>query len=135
MYGDLLNGPPPGGAPPPPNAGPPLGAPPGAALGINAGAPPKMPGMIPPPTGKGAIPTGDPSTTKKEAADNAILALREMKGHYPSLATSADSMIDQIKSSSKASSAPKPGLGDPIPPGAPPADTSSTSQSGTPGGF
>jgi hypothetical protein len=94
-----------------------------------------MPGAIPPPTMTGAMPTGDPSTNKKEAADNAILSLRELKGHYPSLSQTVDQAIDQIKSAAKSTPPPKPGLGSPTPPGAPPADTSPTGLSGTTGGF
>ncbi len=130
MYGDVLgNPPPPAGAPPQ------VGAPPGAALGVGMGKPPVMPGLPPPPTNKGAMPTGDPSTNKKEAADNAILALREVKGHYPSLAQVVDGAIDQIKSAAKPPSPTKAGLGAPIPPGSPTPDADPTAMSGSPGGF
>lgn len=138
MYGDLLNPAGPAmGAPPQPPAGPPppLGIPPGAALGVGQGAPPAMPGLPPPPTGKGAMPTGDPSTNKKEAADNAILSLRELKGHYPSLGQTLDQAIDQIKSAAKSAAPAKAALGTPTTPGQPPADDTSTMQSGGPGGF
>jgi hypothetical protein len=128
MYGDLLGKPPGVGAPPMP--------PPGAALGAGLGTPPKMPGLPPPPTGAGGIPTGDPSTNKKEAADNAVLALRELKGHYPSLQGQLDTMIDGIKSAAKAPGKSNPGLGAPAPPGeAPPAETPPTDLSGSKGGF
>lgn len=129
MYGDLLGQAAGIGDPPPP------AAPPGAALGVNAGKPPSMPGLPPPPTGAGGIPTGDPSTNKKEAADNAVTALRELKGHYPALSVQVDAVIDQIKSAAKAPSAPKGGLGVPSPPGTPTPDTPPTDLSGTKGGF
>jgi len=140
MYGDLLNaapgGPPGIGAPPQPPAAPsPMGAPPGAALGVGAGPVPKMPGLPPPPTNVGAMPTGDPSTNKKESADNAILALREVKGHYPSLGPVVDQAIDQIKSAAKAGGPKSVGLGAPAAPGAMPPETPDTTLSGSPGGF
>jgi hypothetical protein len=130
MYGDLLNQPAPGGAPP---IGPPPQA---AALGAGLGAPPKMPGVPPPPTGAGAMPTGDPSTDKKEAADNAVMSLREVKGHYPSLGAQVDTMIDQIKSVAKAAGTKSPGLGEPAKPGADATTVPSPSSvSGGVGGF
>lgn len=130
MYGQVLGSPPPAA-----DAPPQVGAPPGAALGIGLGQPPKMPGLPPPPSMTGAMPTGDPSTNKKEAADNAILALREVKGHYPNLAQAVDSTIDQIKSAAKTPAPSKAGLGAPIPPGSPTPDADPTGMSGTPGGF
>lgn len=132
-YGALLGQPP--AAPPPDPAGDLGPPPPGAAQGVGMGMPPKMPGMPPPPTGAGAMPTGDPSTDKKEAADNAVIALREVMGHYPSLANTINPVIDQIKTVAKAPSPGKAALGTPTPPGTAPADTSPTSLSGGLGGF
>jgi hypothetical protein len=49
----------------------------------------------------GKMPTGASSSTAKEAADNAILKLREAKGHFPSLGAQIDGVIDAIKKASK----------------------------------
>jgi hypothetical protein len=124
MYGQALGAL--GGAPPMP--------PPAAVQGIDMGKPPVMPNMPPPPTGVGAMPVGDPSTTKKAAADSAILALRELKGHYPNLGGMVDSTIDAIKASAKGA-APKPGgaIGEPAALGTPPPATPATPLSGAPG--
>ncbi|GAC1496143.1 MAG: hypothetical protein NVS1B2_15950 [Vulcanimicrobiaceae bacterium] len=89
-----------GGAPPMPPGQPP------AAMGRGMGAPPPLPGHPPPPTGHGSLPTGDPSTTKKAAADQAILALREVKGHYPALGGMLDATVDALKSAAGKGAAP-----------------------------
>lgn len=104
-------------------ASPQVGAPP-AAASLGMGQPPQMPGLPPPPTGLGAMPTGDPSTTKKAAADQAILALREVKGHYPQLATMLDATVDALKAAAQpaqpnGASAPAPPSGAGEPPTAP----------------
>ena len=57
------------------------------------------------------------STTQKSAADQAILALRQASGFFPSMSQSINGIIDQLKSASK-SSAPQP-VGVPKAPGAP----------------
>jgi hypothetical protein len=88
-----------------------------------------MPGLPPPPTGVGAIPTGDPSSDPKEAADNAVLALRDLMGHFPSLKPTIDGAIDQIKSAAKNANK------GPAPSAPPPPDDDPLSKSGTTGGF
>jgi hypothetical protein len=129
MYDQLLKG---LAGPPPP--GPSAAPTPGntAALGVGMGDPPSMPGMPPKATGVGPVPTGDPGTTKKAAADQGVLALREAKGHFPNLAADIDRMIDQLKSA-VSKSGPEPELGKPAPPGSPPNDVPPDDQSGTTG--
>ena len=97
---------------------PPIGAPP-AAMGVNAGQPPAMPNQPPPPTGTGAIPLGDPGSTPKGAADDAILTLRTLQGHFPSLAPQIGQWIDTVKAAAKPPAPPTTGGGAPSsPPGA-----------------
>ena len=98
---------------------------------VGMGAPPSMPGLPPPPTGVGAMPTGDASTTQKAAADQAILALRQASGFFPSMSTAINGMIDQLKASSK-SSAPQP-VGTPKAPGAPVPAANPLPESGSAG--
>jgi transcription elongation regulator 1 len=126
----LLGG---GGGPSPSPMGMP-GAP-SAALGAGMGAPPNLgPGMPPPPTGVGAMSSGDPSTSKKVAADSAVLALRELSGQIPALAPAINMLVDQIKAAS-AAPAPQAPPTSPMIPGAPPPAQSSLDLSGSPGGM
>lgn len=93
------------------------------------------PGMPPPPTGVGAMPTGAPSTTKKTAGDDVISALRAYQGFVPELFNEINSWIDRVKSSSgnKPGQNPGPGLGQPGAMGALAEDSSPLEQSGSPG--
>lgn len=128
-YGDLLDKLGGGG-------GAPVGPPPAAAQGVNLGKPPVMPGLPPKPTGVGAMPTGDPSTTKKAAADNAVLSLRELQGYYPSLKQMLDAAIDGIKALAKGAGGAEPpaaAVGEPAPPGAQPPAAPASPLSGSPG--
>ncbi len=108
----------------------PMGAPP-ATLGV--GAPPSMPGLPPPPTGVGKMPTGDASTTKKAAGDEAILALRNLQGFVPNLSRDIDAMVDKIKNAVKPPANPGPAVGEPGPPGMALSSTDPTMDSGGPG--
>jgi uncharacterized protein YjbJ (UPF0337 family) len=82
----------------------------------------------------GAIPTGDPGTTAKGAADQAILALRECLGFYPALGPDVQALVDKIKGAAQASAAkPKQALGQPSPLGTPPPEVPATGVSGAPG--
>lgn len=116
--------------------GPPIGAPPNpAAHGVGMGAPPGMgPGMPPPPTGVGAMPIG-PGTgnSKKAAADQAILDLRELGSHFPALQQMLSATIDAIKAASSTPAPPAPPAGGPAVPGAPPPEPVSLEDSGSPG--
>lgn len=118
------------GANPPAGAAPPVGAPP-ASLGL--GAPPSMPGLPPPPTGIGKMPTGDASTTKKAAGDQAILALRNLQGFVPNLSRDIDAMVDKIVKAVKPPANPGPAVGEPGPPGMAMSSTDPTMDSGGPG--
>lgn len=89
-----------------------IGHPP-APLGM--GTPPPMPGLPPAPTGIGMMSTGDPGTTAKSVADQAILALREAKGYFPNLGVEIDAMIEGLKKAG----ARAPGAKPPTPIGAP----------------
>ncbi len=115
--------------------GGPMGAPPNPpAHGVGLGAPPGMgPGMPPPPTGVGAMPIGNPGDTKKAAADQAILDLRELTSVYPSLAPMLQSTIDAIKAASSTPAPPAPPPGGPAVPGAPSPEPVSLEESGSPG--
>ncbi|MDE2105310.1 MAG: hypothetical protein KGL39_49245 [Patescibacteria group bacterium] len=103
-----------------------------ATLGM--GNPPDMSGMglPPPPTNIGAMPTGGSGTDAKGAADQAILALRDVQGHFPQLKTQIDGMIDSLKSATQ-QKAPPPPLGAATPPGAPAPSVSPTIESGSAG--
>ena len=105
---------------------------PSAALGAGMGAPPDMPGLPPPPTGIGGMSQGDPSTSKKVAADTAVLALRELSGQIPALAPAINMLVDQIKAAA-AAPAPQAPPTAPTMPGAPPPAKSSLDLSGSPG--
>jgi hypothetical protein len=118
------------GSPPPPP-----GPPNPAAMGVGMGAPPGMPGLPPPPTGQGAIPLGNPGNDKKAAADQTILNLRELSGHYPALKSMLDSTVDAIKAASSIPAAPQPPPGTPNLPGAPEAEPTSLEDSGSSGGM
>lgn len=103
-----------------------------ASLGM--GNPPDLSGIgtPPPPTNVGAMPTGTSGTDAKGAADNAILALRDVQGHFPQLKTQIDGMIDGLKNAAQAQ-APAPPMGAPAPPGAPMPPVSPTIESGSAG--
>jgi hypothetical protein len=111
-----------------------MGAPPPAAMhGVGMGPPPPMgPGMPPPPTGMGAMPTGGAANSTKQAADTAILALRELSSVIPQLGPQTSAFIDQIKA---AVSVPAPAAPSsaPVIPGAPPPEMSNLDDSGSPG--
>jgi hypothetical protein len=119
--------------------GPPIGAPPGppnpAAHGVGMGPPPGMgPGMPPPPTGIGAIPMGaGAGDNKKAAADQAILDLRELTSHFPSLGPMLSATIDAIKAASSTPAPPAPPAGGPTIPGGPSPEPVSLEDSGSPG--
>jgi hypothetical protein len=84
----------------------------------------------------GAIPTGDPGTTAKGSADNAVLALREVVGFFPALGPDVDAFVSKIKAAAQAKGgAPKQALGQPSPLGTPPPEVPGTSLSGSPGAF
>ena len=101
---------------------------------MNPSPNPPSEGLPPAPTGIGAIPTGDPGTTAKGAADQAILSLREVLGFYPALGPDVQGIIDKIKGAAQAQSAkPKQALGQPSPLGTPPPEVPGPSLSGTPG--
>ena len=104
------------------------GPPPAPAMGVGMGAPPTFPGAPPAPTGAGAIPTGDPSTVPKAAADQAILSLREAQGHFPNLSPMIDAMIDALKAVARPPAPPPP----PTSPNAPP-ESAPVLESGSPG--
>ena len=78
----------------------------GAALGAMAGGggpPPTVtPGGPPPPSMTGKMETGDPSTTPRVAASSAIMALRALQGHFPSMQPNIEGMIAQIQDVVKA---------------------------------
>jgi hypothetical protein len=107
------------------------GAPPNA-MGMGLGKPPTMPNAPPPPTGIGAMATGDPGTAKKAAGDDAISSLRALQAAAPNLKMAIDGMIDAIKSGISApdagGGAPPPDV--PAPPGAPMPDMPSTTGPG-----
>ena len=111
-------------------AAPPVGAAP-ASLGV--GAPPSMPGLPPAPTGVGKMPTGDASTTKKAAGDQAILALRNLQGFVPQMSRDIDAMVDKIKQAVKPPANPGPAVGEAGPPGMAMSQTDPTMDSGGPG--
>jgi len=108
---------------------------PPSVLGIGAGAPPKMPDQLPTPTGVGAVPTGDPGSTPKEIADQAIIKLRAAATAFPSLASQLNGCADALVAASRAQAGPPPaGLGQPTPtPGTPLPEVPPTSLSGTVG--
>lgn len=112
-----------------------------AALGKQNAAMPASPnppteGLPPAPTMTGAIPTGDPGTTAKGAADNAVLALREVVGFYPALGPDVNAFVEKIKAAAQAAGAkPKQALGQPSALGTPPPEVPGSSVSGSPGAF
>jgi len=116
-----------------------MGAPPSgpnpAAHGVGMGPPPGMgPGMPPPPTGIGAMPIGaGAGDSKKAAADQAILDLRELTSHFPALGPMLSSTIDAIKAASSTPTAPAPPAGGPTLPGTPSPEPVSLEDSGSPG--
>jgi hypothetical protein len=113
---------------------PSLGTPPPNPASLGMGTPPSLPGLPPPPTGMGAMPTGDPATTKKAAADQAILALREAKGHYPSLGSMLDATDDALKTAATGAEAGKPpAIGSPQPPGEAGMEAAPIMETGSPG--
>lgn len=88
-----------------------------ATLGL--GSPPDMPGLPPPATGMGAMPTGNAASDPKTCADTAIMALRDAQGHFPALKAQMDAMVDALKSAAQAPAQPPAApAGAPTPPGA-----------------
>lgn len=106
--------------------------PPPAAHGVGLGAPPNMPGLPPPPTGIGNMPTGDASTSKKMVADTSITSLRELSGQMPSLKPQIDALIDQIKAGTQMPAPAAPPTAAALP-GAPQPESVSLEDSGGPG--
>ncbi len=74
-----------------------------SAVGGMMGAPmasspqPKFPGGPPPPTGIGAMDTGD-ALTPRAQVQAAIMAIRKLGDSYPSMADRIEGMIAEIKS-------------------------------------
>lgn len=114
--------------------GAPSQMPPNAAS-LGTGAPPDLSGGLPPPTGTGAMPTGNSnSVDKKSAIDQAVLQLRDVMGHVPNLQSQVQQMIDALKNEV----APKPGQPGPdvasgTGPGASASPTDPLQGSGSPG--
>ena len=109
-------------------------APPQAnSLGVG-GPPPALPNLPPPPTGKGAMPTGGAGGTKLTAAGEAIAALRNFIGFAPNMSADITAMIAQIKEVAKADAQSSgPAIGTPGTPGSAQMDGSQTMDSGSPG--
>jgi hypothetical protein len=106
-----------------------------ASLGV--GKPPQMPGLPPPPTGAGAMPTGSPTTTKMTAGADAISSLRSLQGFVPEMFHDINEFIGRIKgaTSQQKGQNPGPAVGEPGVPGALQLDGAPTDASGGPGGF
>lgn len=88
------------------------------AASLGTGPPPQMPGIPPPPTNIGAMPTGMTTGDKKSAGNDAITALRSFQSFAPSMQGDVDAIIAKIKDAVK-SEAQAPAPGQPIPTGAP----------------
>jgi hypothetical protein len=99
---------------------------------LGTGDPPDLSGGLPPPTGVGAMPTGNDSVNKKSAIDQAILALRDVTGHVPNLSTQISSMVDALKSES-APKDPGASVDSGTGPGAAASSTDPVMESGSPG--
>ncbi len=86
---------------------------------MGGGMPPasKFPGGPPPPTGIGAMDTGDAGTPRATAA-SAIMQLRKLVDAYPEMGDRVDGMISEIKSATSDSAKPttEPMGGDDLPP-------------------
>lgn len=103
-----------------------------ASLGV--GQPPALPGLPPPPTGKGPIPTGGAGGTKLTAAGDAIASLRNLMGFVPEMSAEITALISQIKDATKKDAqASGPAIGQPGVPGSAQIDGSATLDSGSPG--
>jgi hypothetical protein len=102
---------------------------------IGVGTPPNMPGAPPPPTGKGAIPTGAPGKTKIAAGGEAISGLRNLQGFVPEMLNQINEWINQIKQATvpKQGDDPGPAAGQPGVPGTLQLDGSQLMDSGSPG--
>jgi len=106
-----------------------------ASLGVG-GPPPALPSMPPPPTGRGAIPTGGAGGTKLTAAGDAIASLKNLIGFCPELGGSINALISQIKDATKKDAQPSgPPIGQPGVPGSAQLDSSELQDSGSPGGM
>jgi hypothetical protein len=92
--------------------------------------------MPPPPTGRGAIPTGGAGGTKLTAAGDAIASLKNLIGFCPELGGSINALISQIKDATKKDAQPSgPPIGQPGVPGSAQLDSSELQDSGSPGGM
>lgn len=122
------------GGPPAPGGDSPM-APNPASQGL--GAPPKLPGLPPPPTNAGAMPTGAPTKTKMTAGADVIQSLRDLQGFVPELYNEINAWIGQVKSATSQKPGQNPGPAPDAPgvPGALSLDQSELSESGGPGAF
>lgn len=73
----------------------------------------------PPPTGMGAMSTGGASGGPRESVSAAILALRDVKNHFPSMGQQVDSWISSLQESGKPFAIKPPALSGEAPGGAP----------------
>jgi hypothetical protein len=104
------------------------------ANSLGMGQPPNLPSLPPPPTGKGAMPTGGAGGTRLTAAGEAIAALRNFMGFAPNMSADITSMIAQIKDVTRGDAqANGPAIGQPGTPGSAQMDSSQTLDSGSPG--
>lgn len=95
-----------------------------------------MPGMPPPPTGKGPIPTGGAGGTKLTAAGDAVAALKNFVGFAPEMGPQINALIEAIKGATKKDAQPSgPPIGAPGVPGSAQLDSSELMDSGSPGGM
>ena len=98
---------------------------------LGTGPVPDMPNLPPPPpTGKGPMPTGSPSTDKKLAVDVAVEKLRDVSAAIPALKPAVEGWIMQLKSSS---AGPGAAMGEPPTMKPPPGPTADLTSSGSPG--
>jgi hypothetical protein len=103
-----------------------------ASLGM--GQPPSLPGIPPPPTGKGPIPTGTSGSTKLTAAGDAIASLKNLTGFVPQLAAQITALIGAIKDATKKDvTNTGPAIGQAGNPGSAQLDGSPMLDSGSPG--
>lgn len=106
-----------------------------ASLGVG-GPPPSLPGMSPPPTGTGPIPTGGAGGTKLTAAGDAIASLKNFIGFAPEMGQQINAMIAALKDATKKDAQPSgPPIGAPGVPGSAQMDGSAVLDSGGPGGM
>lgn len=81
---------------------------------VNVGGPPK-------PTGIGAMATGSPGTSPREAASAAVAALRELQKSHPQMGDQISGWVASIISAAQANPGATNATGTPNPLGAPPA--------------